>query len=40
VHFWAQLPGEPVDSGSARVELLATKVMPQVRQRLADSAAV
>lgn len=39
VHFWAQLPGEPVDSGSARVELLATKVMPQVRQRLADTAA-
>ncbi|MFF5991259.1 LLM class flavin-dependent oxidoreductase [Prauserella flavalba] len=35
VHFWAQLPGEPVDSGSARVELLATKVVPQVRQRLA-----
>ncbi|KAA9166337.1 LLM class flavin-dependent oxidoreductase [Amycolatopsis acidicola] len=34
VHFWAQLPGEPVDSGSARVELLATKVVPQVRQRL------
>ncbi len=35
VHFWAQLPGEPVDSGSARIELLATKVMPAVRQKLA-----
>ena len=28
VHFWAQLPGEPLDSGSARIELLATKVFP------------
>lgn len=36
VHFWAQLPGEPVESGSARIELLATKVLPEVRQRLAD----
>ncbi|MFD2399224.1 hypothetical protein ACFSVJ_24080 [Prauserella oleivorans] len=35
VHFWAQLPGEGVDSGSARVELLASKVIPEVRQRLA-----
>lgn len=35
LHFWAQLPGEPVDSGSARVELLATQVMPKVRERLA-----
>lgn len=35
MHFWAQLPGEPVDSGSARVELLSTKVLPQVRERLA-----
>jgi alkanesulfonate monooxygenase SsuD/methylene tetrahydromethanopterin reductase-like flavin-dependent oxidoreductase (luciferase family) len=38
VHFWAQLPGEPVDSGSARVELLATKVVPEVRQRLTPEA--
>lgn len=37
VHFWAQLPGEPVDSGSERVELLATKVMPKVREHLAAS---
>lgn len=35
IHFWAQLPGEAVDSGSARVELLASKVIPEVRQRLA-----
>jgi len=38
VHFWAQLPGEPVDSGSQRVELLAKKVVPEVRARLATSA--
>jgi alkanesulfonate monooxygenase SsuD/methylene tetrahydromethanopterin reductase-like flavin-dependent oxidoreductase (luciferase family) len=31
VHFWAQLPGEHVDSGSARIEVLATKVLPRVR---------
>ncbi|MCH5642149.1 LLM class flavin-dependent oxidoreductase [Gordonia sp. ABSL49_1] len=36
VHFWAQLPGESVESGSARVELLATEVIPRVRARLAD----
>ncbi|MET7990236.1 LLM class flavin-dependent oxidoreductase [Amycolatopsis sp. NPDC005232] len=40
VHFWAQLPGEPVDSGSARIELLATKVVPQVRERLGEKAGV
>lgn len=34
VHFWAQLPGESVESGSARIEYLATKVIPQVRERL------
>lgn len=34
VHFWAQLPGEPVDSGSERIEYLATKVLPEVRLRL------
>ena len=38
VHFWAQLPGEPVDSGSARIEFLATKVLPAVRQALSDGA--
>ncbi len=35
VHFWAQLPGESVESGSARVEVLAGKVLPAVRERLA-----
>ncbi|WP_308252142.1 LLM class flavin-dependent oxidoreductase [Pseudonocardia sp. KRD291] len=34
VHFWAQLPGESVESGSERVEYLATQVMPQVRAAL------
>ncbi len=35
VHFWAQLPGESVDSGSARIELLTSKVIPQVRAAVA-----
>ena len=39
VYFWAQLPGEPVESGSRRVELLATQVAPAVRQRLATPVA-
>lgn len=34
VHFLAQLPGEPVESGSRRVEYLATKVMPEVLSRV------
>jgi len=34
VHFWAQLPGESVESGSERVEILATQVMPLVRKAL------
>ena len=34
VHFWAQLPGEPVESGSRRIEYLATKVVPKVAARL------
>jgi hypothetical protein len=33
--FWAQLPGESVDHGSRRVELLARRVAPAVRERLA-----
>lgn len=37
MHFWAQLPGESVESGSARIELLATKVIPQVRARLSGA---
>lgn len=38
MHFWAQLPGESVDSGSARIELLASKVLPQVRANLSGTA--
>jgi alkanesulfonate monooxygenase SsuD/methylene tetrahydromethanopterin reductase-like flavin-dependent oxidoreductase (luciferase family) len=36
VHFWAQLPGEAVESGSKRIELLATRVLPEVRKRLGN----
>jgi alkanesulfonate monooxygenase SsuD/methylene tetrahydromethanopterin reductase-like flavin-dependent oxidoreductase (luciferase family) len=28
VHMWAQLPGEPLDSGSARLQLMADRVIP------------
>ena len=34
VHFWAQLPGESVESGSTRVEVLASRVAPQLRALL------
>jgi alkanesulfonate monooxygenase SsuD/methylene tetrahydromethanopterin reductase-like flavin-dependent oxidoreductase (luciferase family) len=34
VHFWAQLPGEPVESGSRRLEYIAAKVIPEVASRL------
>jgi alkanesulfonate monooxygenase SsuD/methylene tetrahydromethanopterin reductase-like flavin-dependent oxidoreductase (luciferase family) len=34
MHFWAQFPGEPIAQGQKRVELLATRVLPQVRARL------
>ncbi|MGI9325832.1 MAG: LLM class flavin-dependent oxidoreductase [Pseudomonadales bacterium] len=36
VHFWAQFPGETVESGSHRVEYMANKVLPAVRAALAD----
>ena len=29
VHFWAQLPGEPIEQGSARIEYLAEEVLPR-----------
>ena len=32
VHFWAQLPGEPVAQGSARIEYMANQVLPRVRE--------
>jgi alkanesulfonate monooxygenase SsuD/methylene tetrahydromethanopterin reductase-like flavin-dependent oxidoreductase (luciferase family) len=34
VHFWAQLPGEPVESGSRRLEIIARRVLPEVRERI------
>ena len=34
VHFWAQLPGEPVESGSARIDYIAKHVLPRVREHL------
>jgi alkanesulfonate monooxygenase SsuD/methylene tetrahydromethanopterin reductase-like flavin-dependent oxidoreductase (luciferase family) len=34
LHFFAQLPGEPVESGSRRVEYLANKVMPEVLSKV------
>jgi len=34
VHFWAQFPGEPVESGSKRIEYLASHVLPEVRADL------
>jgi alkanesulfonate monooxygenase SsuD/methylene tetrahydromethanopterin reductase-like flavin-dependent oxidoreductase (luciferase family) len=34
IHFWAQLPGESVESGSGRIEFIATKVLPEVRRLL------
>jgi alkanesulfonate monooxygenase SsuD/methylene tetrahydromethanopterin reductase-like flavin-dependent oxidoreductase (luciferase family) len=36
VHFWAQFPGEPVDSGSARIEYIAHNVIPRVRANLSQ----
>ena len=34
VHFWAQFPGEPVESGSRRIEYLASQVLPRLRLAL------
>lgn len=36
MHFWAQFPGEPMESGSRRIELIARQVLPKVREALAD----
>ncbi len=36
LHFWAQFPGEPMESGSRRIELIARQVLPKVREALAD----
>ena len=35
VHFWAQFPGESIESGSRRIECLANRVLPRVRAELA-----
>ncbi len=32
IHFWAQFPGEPIVSGSRRMEILAKHVLPKVRE--------
>ncbi len=36
VHFWAQFPGESVDSGSRRLEYIAKQVLPRVRAAIDD----
>ena len=36
MHFWAQFPGEPLESGSRRIELIARQVLPRVREALRD----
>ena len=35
VHFWAQFPGESVESGSRRIEYIARNVLPRVRSNIA-----
>lgn len=32
IHFWAQFPGESVESGSARMAYIAEKVLPKLRE--------
>jgi len=34
VHFWAQFPGESVESGSRRMEYIARQVLPRVREQI------
>jgi alkanesulfonate monooxygenase SsuD/methylene tetrahydromethanopterin reductase-like flavin-dependent oxidoreductase (luciferase family) len=38
-HFWAQFPGEPVESGSARAQYIADQVIPEVTRQLAPQPA-
>tara|TARA_B100000686_G_scaffold350793_1_gene447747 strand:+ start:333 stop:1343 length:1011 start_codon:yes stop_codon:yes gene_type:complete len=35
VHFWAQFPGESIESGSRRMEYIAKNVLPKVRSAIA-----
>lgn len=32
IHFWAQLPGEPVEQGAERIEYIANHVLPRIRE--------
>ncbi len=34
IHFWAQFPGESVESGSRRMEYIARQVIPRVREQI------
>lgn len=34
LHFWAQFPGESLESGTARMNYIAENVLPQVRREL------
>ncbi len=34
VHFWAQFPGESIESGSRRMEYIANQVLPRVREAI------
>lgn len=38
LYFWAQLPGEPVESGSRRLEYFAREVAPKLRAELGAAA--
>jgi len=31
IHFWAQFPGEPLESGNSRLRYIAEKVLPRLR---------
>lgn len=39
VYFWAQLPGEPIESGSSRMEYFMREVAPKVEEGLEEGAA-
>jgi alkanesulfonate monooxygenase SsuD/methylene tetrahydromethanopterin reductase-like flavin-dependent oxidoreductase (luciferase family) len=35
-HYWAQFPGESIESGSERIQYMADRVIPAVNERLAS----
>jgi alkanesulfonate monooxygenase SsuD/methylene tetrahydromethanopterin reductase-like flavin-dependent oxidoreductase (luciferase family) len=37
VHFWAQFPGEPVESGSRRIEYIARHLLPRLRASVSQA---